>query len=119
LPIAAHQQITRDWWEYRGPQFDLYVSQLVLEEAAAGDAMLANRRLEALADIRVLALTGGILKLAESLVAEGPIPPKAAGDVLHIAVATVYACEDLLTWNCRHIANAEICTPEELMGGEE
>jgi hypothetical protein len=109
----------------------------VLEEAAAGDAMLAKRRLEALADIRVLALTEGILKLAESLVAEGPIPPKAAGDALHIAVATVYACEYLLTWNCRHIANAEIqraarlvvrrrgfelpaiCTSEGLMGGEE
>jgi hypothetical protein len=70
-------------------------------------------------------------------VAEGPIPPKAAGDALHIAVATVYAYEYLLTWNCRHIANAEmqrgahlvvrmrgfelpaICTPEELMGGDE
>jgi hypothetical protein len=44
LLIAAHQQITRDWWEYRGPLFDLYVSQPVLEEAAAGDAILAKRR---------------------------------------------------------------------------
>jgi hypothetical protein len=67
-------------------------------------------------------------------VIEGPIPRKAAGDALHIAVATVYGCEYLLTWNCRHIANAEmvrvmarrvqqqgfelpsICTPEELLG---
>ena len=137
LLIAAHQQITRDWWEFRGPQFDLYVSEPVLEEAAAGDAILAKKRLEVLSDIRVLALTEGILKLAQSLVAQGPIPPKAAGDALHIAVATVYACEYLLTWNCRHIANAEIqrtarlvarrqgfelpaiCTPEELMGEEE
>lgn len=137
LLIAAHQQLTRDWWESRGPQFDLYVSEPVLEEAAAGDAILAKKRLEVLAEIRVLALTEGILKLAESLVAEGPIPPKAVGDALHIAVATAYACEYLLTWNCRHIANAEIqrmarlvvrrhgfelptiCTPEELMGEEE
>ena len=100
LLIAAHQQITRDWWEYRSPRFDLYISQPVLEEAAAGDAILAKRRLGALADIRVLALTEGILKLAESLVDEGPIPRKAAGDALHIAIATVYACEYLLTWNC-------------------
>jgi hypothetical protein len=135
--IAAHQRLTRDWWESRGPAFDLYVSEPVLEEAAAGDATLARKRLELLADVRVLALTEGILKLAESLVTDGPIPPKAAGDALHIAVATSYACEYLLTWNCRHIANAEIqrsarlvvrrqgfelptiCTPEELMGGEE
>jgi predicted nucleic acid-binding protein len=99
--IAEHQQITRDWWEFRGPQFDLFVSEPVLEEASAGDAILARKRLEVLSDIRVLALTEGILKLAQ-------IPPKAAVDALHIAVATVYACEYLLTWNCRHIANAEI-----------
>jgi len=136
LLIAAHQQLTREWWESRGPQFDLFVSEPVLEEAAAGDAILAKKRLVLLAEIRVLALTEGILKLAESLVAEGPIPPKAGGDALHIAIATAYACEYLLTWNCRHIANAEIqraarlvvrrhgfelptiCTPEELMGEE-
>jgi len=97
----------------------------------------AKARLDLLANIPVLALTSGILRLAESLVTDGPIPRKAAGDALHIAIATVYACEYLLTWNCRHIANAEIqraarlvvrdqgfelpiiCTPEELMGEEE
>ncbi|MHB8652889.1 MAG: type II toxin-antitoxin system VapC family toxin [Terriglobia bacterium] len=137
LLIAAHQQLTRDWWESRGPAFDLYVSEPVLEEAAAGDAITAKKRLELLADISVLALTEGIMKLAESLVMEGPIPRKAAGDALHIAIATSYGCEYLLTWNCRHIANAEIqrmarlvvrrhgfelptiCTPEELMGEGE
>ena len=137
LLIAAHQQLTRDWWESRSPAFDLYVSESVLEEAGAGDAIPAKKRLDLLADIRVLSLTQGILKLAESLVVEGPIPRKAAGDALHIAIATSYACEYLLTWNCRHIANAEIqrmarlvvrrhgfelptiCTPEELMGEGE
>lgn len=137
LLIAAHQQLTRDWWESRRPAFDLYVSEPVLEEASAGDAMPAKARLDLLANIPVLALTSGILRLAESLVTDGPIPRKAAGDALHIAIATVYACEYLLTWNCRHIANAEIqraarlvvrdqgfelpiiCTPEELMGEEE
>jgi heterodisulfide reductase subunit B len=90
-----------------------------------------------LANIPVLGLTGGIMTVAEGLMADGPIPRKAAGDALHIAVATVYGCEYLLTWNYRHIANAEIqrvartvvrkqgyelpiiCTPEELMGEEE
>ncbi len=137
LLIAAHQQLTRDWWESRGPAFDLYVSEPVLEEAAAGDAKLAKKRLKLLADIRILALTEGILKLAQRLIADGPIPRKAAGDALHIAIATSYACEYLLTWNCLHIANAEIqrmsrlvvrthgfelptiCTPEELMGEGE
>jgi predicted nucleic acid-binding protein len=137
LLIAAHQQITRDWWESRRSSFDLFVSEQVLVEAAAGDVVLAKKRLELLANIPVLGLTGGIMTVAEGLMADGPIPRKAAGDALHIAVATVYGCEYLLTWNCRHIANAEIqrvartvvrkqgyelpiiCTPEELMGEEE
>ena len=137
LLIAAHQQLTREWWESRRPAFDLYVSEAVLEESAAGDAALAGKRLELLVDIPILALTGETLRLAEALVTEGPIPSKAAGDALHIAVAAAYGCDYLLTWNCRHIANAEIqraarhvvrrygfemptiCTPEELMGEME
>jgi predicted nucleic acid-binding protein len=137
LLVAAHQQITRDWWESRRQAFELYVSELVIQEVRAGDALLASRRLEFLRDVPVLPVTGEILKLAEDLIAEGPIPRKAAGDAAHIAIATVYGCEYLLTWNCRHIANAELhrairhvveqhgyelpslCTPEELMGEEQ
>ncbi len=89
-----------------------------------------------LANIPVLALTDEILVWAGDLVKNGPIPQKAAVDALHIAIATTYGCEYLLTWNCRHIASAEIqksarriavkhgfelpaiCTPEELMGNK-
>lgn len=137
LVIAAHQQLTRDWWLTRRPLFELFASELVLEECAAGDAEAARRRLELLRDIPILAANDGITDIAERLVVDGPIPPKAAGDALHIALATVYQCDFLLTWNCRHIANAElqrsvrrvlerldldlpvICTPEELMGASD
>jgi hypothetical protein len=109
----------------------------VVQEVRSGDSLLANRRLELLASVPVLPLTSEVLELAEALVNEGPIPRKAAGDAAHIAVATVYGCEYLLTWNCRHIANAELhrairhvieengydvpslCTPEELMGEDQ
>jgi predicted nucleic acid-binding protein len=134
LLVAAHQQLTRDWWESRRAGFELYVSELVIQEVRAGDAVLADRRMAVLAGIPVLAVGADILKLAQDLISEGPIPRKAAGDAVHIAIATVYGCEYLLTWNCRHIANAELyramrqvverrgfdlpslCTPEELMG---
>lgn len=134
LLVAAHQEITRDWWESRRSGFDLYVSELVIQEVRTGDAHLANRRLEFLEDVPVLRVSDEILKLAEDLIAEGPIPRKGAADAAHIAIATVYGCQYLLTWNCRHIANAELhrairsvveengydvpslCTPEELMG---
>jgi hypothetical protein len=134
LVTAAHQQITRDWWDGRKDVFDLYASKSVLDEAGAGDRDLARKRLALLEGIPVLPLTSGIMELAEDLVRSGALPAIAAVDALHIASATVYGCDYLLTWNCRHIANAEIlrsirsvviqhgfelpliCTPEELMG---
>nr|MDQ2901614.1 DNA-binding protein [Acidobacteriota bacterium] len=67
LLVAAHQEITREWWESRRAEFDLYVSELVVQEVRAGDAQLANRRLELLTNIPVLAVSDEILKLAEDL----------------------------------------------------
>lgn len=116
--------------------FDLYVSELVLTEARAGDAQLASKRLDLLEGIPLLPVSGEILELAGELIAEGALPWNAARDATHVAIATACGCDYLLTWNCRHIANAELrgiihrvidrhgydmpnlCTPEELMGEE-
>ena len=54
LLVAAHQQLTRDWWESRRAKFDLYASELVVQEVRAGDAQLANRRLDLLAGVPLL-----------------------------------------------------------------
>lgn len=90
LLVAAHQQVTAEWWSIRRHDFELLVSQLVVEEASAKDA-------------------------------------------LHISIAAVHGVNFLMTWNCKHIANATlrgriericaaagfpapvICTPEELV----
>jgi predicted nucleic acid-binding protein len=135
LIVAANQQLTQEWWDTRREQFDLYVSQLVVQEAEAGDVHAARRRLQALADLKLLELTEESLSLANHLVQEGPIPTKAVEDALHIALATWHGMDYLLTWNFRHLANATmryrierlcmaagydppiICTPPELMGG--
>lgn len=134
LITAAHQQLTQEWWDSRRANFDLFISQLVIREAGAGDVQMAQRRLEAVREIRLLDLNDETVALAYELVGAGPLPEKAAEDALHIAVATVHGMDYLLTWNCKHIANAEmrsavesicrakgyeppvICTPEELMG---
>jgi hypothetical protein len=134
LVIAAHQQLTQEWWTNRRDDFELYASQLVVQESSAGDAQMAHLRLAALDEISLLNVNQDAVNLARILVSKGPIPKKAAVDALHIAVATVHGMDYLLTWNCRHIANAEmqtavaaisrasgyeppvICTPEELSG---
>ena len=134
LIIAAHQQLTQEWWENRRANFDLYTSQFVIQESSAGDAKMAQTRLEALEEIPLLSVTQEAVTLARTLVEKGPIPDKADVDALHIAVAATNGMDYLLTWNCKHIANAEmqigigklcraagfeppvICTPEELFG---
>jgi hypothetical protein len=131
--MAGHQQTTREWWESRRQDFDLFVSQFVVDEAGLGDPDAARRRLEALADLPLLDVTDDVYALASRLVGRVPLPTKAAADSLHIAVATVNGMDYLLTWNCTHIANATlrariemvcrdggyeppaICTPEELL----
>lgn len=133
LIIAAHQQITHDWWDTRRSNYELCVSELVLDEAGAGDAQAAQERLLPLQPMLVIETTTEAFELAEELLRAGALPRKAADDALHIAIAAAKAVPYLLTWNCRHLANATmrpvieavclakglkapiICTPEELM----
>lgn len=115
----------------------MFLSQAVLDEAAAGDPDAAARRLRFLEGIPCLAITPTVVSLTEALVWEGGLPETALEDAFHLATATVHAMDFLLTWNVRHLANAErkgrmqaillahgyamptICTPEELMGESE
>ena len=131
LVTAAHQQVTRDWWQQRG-RFGLFVSQAVLAEAARGDAEASAQRTEVLRDVAVLPMTGLVADLAKLLVSGHAMPPQAAIDAVHVAVAAVNGIDYLVTWNCAHLANAElrakiersclrmrlraptICTPEQL-----
>jgi hypothetical protein len=133
-PVAvAHQTLTRRWWKRR-KRFDLYCSQSVLREAGAGDAAVARRRLAALKGVPLLDINDTVNEIAAAIAQTAALPKKANEDALHIALATVHGMDYLLTWNCKHIANAAIrnvvaavayvhgygapviCTPEELMG---
>lgn len=134
LIVAGHQQITHDWWDSRRGDYELCVSELVLQEAGDGDPQAAQERLDVLAKMTVLEIKEEAVELAEELVRAGTLPAKAGNDALHIAVAAIHRIPYLLTWNCRHMANASlriqiervcagkgfkapiICTPEELMG---
>ena len=51
--VAARQQLTHIWWRDRRPRFDLYVSQVVLDEILAGDRDAADRRAALVAAIPV------------------------------------------------------------------
>jgi hypothetical protein len=108
LIVAGHQQITHDWWDTRRADYELCVSQLVLQEAGEGDPQAAEERLEALAAMTVLEIKEEGVDLAEELVRAGAVPAIAGNDALHIAIAAVHRMPYLLTWNCRHMANATL-----------
>jgi len=134
LLAAAWQKVTIDWWDTQRDRFDLFVSDIVIEEAGKGDDIAAARRLKALDEIPLLAVTNEVILFSEAIILAGAIPQKAIGDSLHIALSAVHGLDYLLTWNYRHIDNAEtkplirkicpenkygypeICTPQELMG---
>lgn len=136
LIIAGRQQMTRLWWETRRDKYALRISDFVLEEAGKGDSRAAEKRLEVLEGIDLLEIDEEVFKLTKIILNSGLISDKASADAGHIAVASRHGVDYLITWNCTHIANAEIlryinlivsnagyylptiCTPDELFGGE-
>ncbi len=132
--LAAHQQLTRQWWRDERMRYVCVTSPEVLRETALGDAEMSRRRLEALGSLTIIAVQESARSLARALLAEGILPPAAAPDALHAVVASQHHVNILLTWNCRHLANPhvtgrlrvfmdqyrlvlpEICTPVELVG---
>ena len=132
--LAAHQSLTRSWWRGRS-SYQVVVSQLVLDEAAVGDEVMRARRSRALSGIPVLPITDSATRLARELVRRGALPEKATVDAFHVGIAAAHQVAYLLTWNCRHLANATmrgtieaisrseglsppiICTTEELPVG--
>lgn len=135
LIVAAHQEITREWWETRRQEFALFASAVVIDEALRGDPAYAKARMGIIEQLRLADVTQAARELAARLLSEAALPPKANADALHIAIAAVNGIDHLLTWNCTHLANAvilprvnDICraagfeppyvsTPEELMVG--
>jgi hypothetical protein len=134
IVVLAHQQLTREWWDLRRGEFELYTSEVVVAESDRGDPEAARARREILRQTKQLSASHAAEQLVPVLLAATGLPSKALADMAHIALATVHGMQYLLTWNCKHIANAAvrrtvvktcrergfeppvICTPEELMG---
>ena len=132
--IAGRQAITLDWWENQRHQFELRISVLVEEEISKGDSSAALQRFEKVADIESLLISDEAIRIADLLLAEKVVPKGSEEDALHIGIAASQGVDFLLTWNFKHINNAEtktaitrlvesagyvcpqLCSPEELGG---
>lgn len=130
---AARQQLTRDWWDLQRQKHELFASQVVLDEVAFGEKAMAQLRMGLLQGVPLLPVTDDVKDFARQIQTSGLLPVTADRDATHIALASAYELDILLSWNCRHIANAAIqarlrrladaagftlpviCTPEELL----
>jgi len=119
------------------PNFEIVTSQLVIDEASAGDPLAAADRLNLLAGLPTVPINDEVRALARAIVSASMMPAKAVADALHVAAAAVAGIQYLLTLNCKHIANAHelprvyrllddhgfgqllICTPAEFLGGDD
>ncbi len=133
LIVAAHQQLTRDWWDRALPNFDAFISAIVMEEASKGDAQAAQQRLEKVSSFQLLDVLPEVQELADLYFSAAEIPEKARADSYHLSLASWHGMDFLVSWNCKHIANGKvkrivdeinaehgirspiICTPEELL----
>jgi predicted nucleic acid-binding protein len=131
--VLAHQEITRQWWPMAMERYNVFISEIVVEEASFGDTEAAKRRLMELKDFPHLELSDKIEEITQVYMDRLDIPEKSFRDAAHLAVASVHNIDYLVTWNCAHLANGEIikklmkinksfgidtpiiCTPEELM----
>ena len=129
---SARQAITDEWWQKDKSRFEIFVSALVEEEISRGNPEASKRRLEITEEIPNLSVSDDSKNIAEALISSGAIPKNSEEDALHIGIATAHGVHYLLTWNFKHINNAEtksliseiieklgyvppvLCSPEEL-----
>ena len=134
---AVLQDQAKRWMNEQRSLYDVVTSQLVLDEAALGDADAAARRLKMLDGIPVLPAYPDADTVADEIISRSMMPASARIDALHVALAALAGVQYLLTQNCKHIANAHqlprlyrlldeiglsgmlICTPIEFLGGND
>ncbi|RLA08497.1 MAG: hypothetical protein DRQ51_02455 [Gammaproteobacteria bacterium] len=132
LIVSARQIITMDWWTNHKKEYNIFVSELTIKEISLGSDAQSKKRLSLIEGVEVLETTENAKKLAKILIKNRVVPKTSAEDALHIAISAVQNIDFLLTWNFKHINNANtkekikhiiekndynspiLCSPEEL-----
>jgi predicted nucleic acid-binding protein len=107
IDIEVRRNWTREWWDKPKPDQQLVTSAVVFEElekipdsARREESIALVRRLEE------LDYTAEVAEIAAVYLQHKLMPAEAIGDADHLALASFYNCDMLVTWNCKHLANA-------------
>jgi len=103
--LASDIARTREWWDRERAAYECFISPVVLDELAAGGYPTQAACLALVQDLPLLAVSSDVIEMAELYQARGVMPKSPIRDALHVALASYYRMDTLLTWNCRHIAN--------------
>lgn len=137
LIAAGHIEATKRWWSDEREKYKVFVSSVVHEEINRGNPDIASERRKIIAGLASLRVTRATVQLARQLFNDLKLPDAARPDAFHLALTCQYEIDFLLTWNMKHIAGGHvrrtlenlrratgimiptICTPEELLEGDE
>ncbi|MCP9495508.1 MAG: type II toxin-antitoxin system VapC family toxin [Pyrinomonadaceae bacterium MAG19_C2-C3] len=135
--MVARKMWTRQWWNECRADYSLVTSIAVLDELEGGDYPNRDKVIELVSDLPLVAIETAIIEIVEAYIRHKVMPDDPVGDALHLALASFHKCDFLLTWNCRHLANANkfghirrvntllglyvpaLVTPLELIGGQD
>ena len=101
----SRKQITDLWFNKYLHRYDVYISQVVIEELSRNQEPVRSKTLNRTQKLDLLPHTEGIEKLAERILIEKVLPAKSAADALHLSYAIVFEIDFLVSWNFKHLAN--------------
>jgi len=104
--MVARREWTRQWWAVATERYDLVTSPAVIDELERGEYPSRDDCLELVEQLDLLEITPAVLDVVETYLSRHVMPADPAGDALHLALASFHRCDFLVTWNCRHLANA-------------
>jgi hypothetical protein len=104
--MQARREWTREWWDERSKDFELVTSEAVLEELEDGDHPHKREAIRLMEGLTLLPIVRASYEIVDTYVSRQVMPQDPRGDALHLALASYHRCHFLLTWNCRHLANA-------------
>jgi len=134
--MVARRNWTRTWWAICKNGYEVVSSPPVLDELSRGNYPNKSRILKLMDDISLVPIEKPVLDIVRVYIQNSVMPNNPVGDALHLALASFHKCDYLLTWNCKHLANANkfehikrintmmnlyvplLVTPLELMPGD-
>ena len=103
--MVARQHWTRHWWDEYRHEYNLFTSAAALDELQKGDHPNKQEKIDLITHLPQLEINRDIVEIADVYIKRLVMPADPVGDAIHLALATFYRIDILLTWNCQHLAN--------------